>query len=202
MTQRILSAALIALLSLPAWAQTFPGRSETPITDDADLLSPVAEAELAEKLIALKQDWSVDVAVVTLLSGGLYTAGEDVDAYGDRLAADWDLDGPTEGRSVLLLVIAEDRDLYLRAGPGLSGTFDDAARQAVLDDAILPAFRDGDMAEGIEPGSRRSSPGSAARTRFRPTPRPTRCRTRRPWPWQTRPPGPPHPRTRAVATAC
>ena len=148
---RLAALLLAASLALPAFAQTFPSRSETPITDDADLLGPVAEAELAEKLIALRQDWSVDVAVVTLLSGALYTAGEDVDDYGEMLAESWELDAANDGRTVLLLVIAEDRDLYLRAGPGLE-SFDAAARQAVLDETILPAFREDRMADGLEAG--------------------------------------------------
>ena len=149
--RRLPALLLAATLALPAFAQTFPSRSETPITDDADLLGPVAEAELAEKLIALRQDWSVDVAVVTLLSGALYTAGEEIGDYAEMLAGNWELDAANDGRNVMLLVISGDRDVHLRAGPGLS-EFDAEARQAVLDEAILPAFREDRMADGLEAG--------------------------------------------------
>ena len=149
--RRLPALLLAATLALPAFAQTFPSRSETPITDDADLIGPVAEAELAERLIALRQDWSVEVAVVTLLSGALYTAGEEIGDYAEMLAESWELDAATEGRSVMLLVISEDRDVHLRAGPGLP-EFDAEARQAVLDEAILPAFREDRMADGLEAG--------------------------------------------------
>ncbi|GGL75009.1 TPM domain-containing protein [Wenxinia marina] len=146
----ILTVAAI-FAALPALAQVYPTRGETPITDDADLLTPVQEAELAERLIAVRQEENAEVVVVTLLNSGLYTMGEEVSDYAQMLAGEWALGDQTEGRWAMLLVISEDRDLAIRLGPAFADLSEEA--QGIIDDEVVPAFQDGEFAQGITAGA-------------------------------------------------
>lgn len=147
------------LLSLTAFlfsatlgiAQTFPTESETPITDDSDVLDPVAEAELAERITAAEQSGNADIAVVTILSHAFYTAGEEVGDYADMLAAEWDLGATTQDRWVMILLITEDRDLTIRTGPAF-GDQEEVA-QAIITDTMVPALQDGNFATALGNGA-------------------------------------------------
>ncbi len=143
--------AVLFLLPQLAFAQTYPSRSETPVTDDAELIGPVAEAELAQRLTTLSQDNGAEVAVVTLPTTALYTGGDDLDVYARGLMADWALGDTVGGRGILLLVFAEDRELRIEVGPGFGAEAQTAAA-AIVQDTLVPAFRDDDFAGGIRDG--------------------------------------------------
>ena len=145
------AVALFLLLPTLSAAQTYPTRSETAVTDDAGLIDPVAEAELATRLTQLGQDNDAELAVVTLPSMALYTAGEDIDVYARNLVEAWSLGGTTSDRGVLLLVFAEDRELRIELGAGFGAEAQGAAR-SIVEDTITPEFREDDYAGGIAAG--------------------------------------------------
>lgn len=145
------AAFALGLTASMSLAQTYPSQSETPVTDDADLLPAVAEAELASRLVALEQQSNTDLAVVTLLSMALYTGGDDLDVYARNLMADWDMGAATNGRRVLVLVFKDDREMHVE----INGDFSEAAiaaGTATVDDTFLPAFRQDEYPGGIAAG--------------------------------------------------
>ena len=150
----IKSFTLAALLSLAApttFAQTYPSRGETPVTDDAEVIEPVDEARLAERIVELEQQSNSDIAVVTLPATSLYTMGDDLDVYAQGLMEEWSLGDTTGGRSVLLLVFRDDRELRLE----VTGDFPvdlDAVSAGIIDATILPRFREDAFGTGISEG--------------------------------------------------
>jgi uncharacterized protein len=147
-----LLALLCALLFLtgPALAQVFPTRGDTPVTDDADMIPPVAEAELAGRLVAARQDHGVEIAVVTLISSALYTGGEEIGDYARLLTEEWMLGSTTDDKAVMLLVLRDDRDLHLWVSGGMGDQ--SAVTDAIVANVILPAFRQDDYVGGITAG--------------------------------------------------
>lgn len=146
----VFSASVVAFSS-GAFAQTYPSQSETPITDDAEILEPVEEAKLAERVVQLEQEHNADIAVVTLPATTYYTAGDDLDVYAAGLIEDWELGATTGDRSILLLVFRDDRELRLEVGEGIS-TEAAAESAGVVADEIVPRFRDDDFGGGISLG--------------------------------------------------
>lgn len=148
---RLLIALALAAAATTATAQTYPSQSETPVTDDAELLNPVQEAELAERIVTLEQESGSDIAVVTLPATQFYTMGDDLDVYASGLAEAWDLGATVGGRSVLLLVFRDDRELHLGIGTGFEAERV-AEAEGIVADVILPAFREDDYPRGISAG--------------------------------------------------
>ena len=75
---------LLASLSLPAQAQTFPKLSGR-VVDAANLLDPVQEAALTQKLEALETQSGRQLVVATLPS----LEGRTIEDYGYQLGRDW-----------------------------------------------------------------------------------------------------------------
>lgn len=143
--------AAFGLSAASATAQTYPSQSETPITDDAELLSPVQEAELAERIVELEQETDSDIAVVTLPATQFYTMGDDIDVYAQGLIEDWDMAGPSANRYVLLLIFRDDRELAIEIG-GSYGIEGSVVAATIIQEAITPAFREDDYPAGIRAG--------------------------------------------------
>jgi len=144
-------AAGLVLAAQTAFAQTYPSRGETPVTDDAEVLAPVDEARLSERVVALEQETGTDIAVVTLPATALYTMGDDLDIYAQGLMEEWNLGDTTGGRSVLLLVFRDDRELRLE----VRGDFPvdlGALTAGIVEDTILPRFREDAFGTGISEG--------------------------------------------------
>jgi uncharacterized protein len=145
---RLIAALLLVLTATWAQAQVFPSENGTPIIDDAELLSAEQEQRLVGDLQRIKDQTGAEVWVVTLLSTSLYTGGEEVADYARMLFAELGLTEVPGGKSALLLVFLEDRELRIEVGAAYSA--DTAA--GIVDDLILPQFRDEIYAGGIEAG--------------------------------------------------
>lgn len=148
MLRPLIAAVALFALAGPLAAQVYPSRGETPVTDDAGMIPPVAEAELAERLVALRQTDGVEIAVVTLISAALYTAGEDLDAYARLLSHEWALGDQTDGRAALLIVLRDDREVAIDLGPAY-GPEQTAEAQRIIAEVIAPAFRAENYPDGI-----------------------------------------------------
>ncbi len=148
MSSLIRALFIVFLLPHAGLAQTYPSQSETAVTDDAALIGPVEEAELAQRLTALGQDTGSDIAVVTLPSMAFYTGGDDLDVYARGLMASWALGESVADRAVLLLVFAEDRELRIEVGSGFGPETAEVAADIVTE-ILVPAFRDEAYARGI-----------------------------------------------------
>ncbi|MBM1222297.1 TPM domain-containing protein [Ponticoccus sp. SC2-23] len=147
----LILASAFALAGNCAFSQSYPTQSETPVTDDAEVLDPVDEARLAERVVALEQETRTDIAVVTLPSTALYTMGDDIDVYAQGLIEEWNLGDTTGGRSVMLLVFRDDRELRLEVTGDFPVDIETVAPE-IVQDTILPAFREDDFGAGISMG--------------------------------------------------
>ncbi len=129
-----------ALASAPAKAS---------VADGADILSPEIEAKIAEKLKAVEAKSGHPMAVVTVKSLGGVEAAD----YAAALARKWELGRPGYGDGLLLLVAPNDKQMTLDRGVGLDAALSKQAAQKVIDDTMIPQFKTGNFAGGIEAGA-------------------------------------------------
>lgn len=144
--------ALAVLLALVFWAgaaltQTFPDLSGR-VVDGAGILPPAAEQAIAKKLAAHEKATSNQVVVVTLKS----LEGHDIADYGYRLGRHWGIGQKGRDNGVLLIVAPNERKVRIEVGYGLEGDLPDATAKLIVENDILPRFRDGDMAGGVSAG--------------------------------------------------
>ncbi len=145
---------LLAIIS-PLSAQEFPELTGR-VVDQANLLDPAQEAEIEAKLQALENQSNRQLVVATIPD----LQGYDIADYGYQLGRAWaigqDGDGETEkDNGVILLVAPNDRKVRIEVGYGLEGIMTDALSSTIIQQDILPQFREKNMAAGIINGVNR-----------------------------------------------
>lgn len=153
MTRRLPRLPLAAALLL--WAGFLPAQPLVPVppltgrvVDTTGVLTDGGRADLEARLAALESRKGSQVAVLLVPT----TAPEAIEAYAIRVVEAWQLGRGDVDDGVLLLVALDDRAVRLEVGYGLEGTIPDATANRVIDEYIVPRFRDGDYAGGIQAG--------------------------------------------------
>lgn len=143
-------ALAVLLLALPAFAAapTFP-KLTGRVVDDANILSPATEQALTQKLQALETSTGRQVVVATLPS----LQGYEIEDYGYQLGRAWGIGSEKNDDGALLIVAPNERKVRIEVGYGLEPVLTDALSSVIIQTAILPKFRDGDMEAGIVAGA-------------------------------------------------
>ncbi len=139
---------LLVLLGGPAAAQDFP-KLTGRVVDNADLLTPGDEAALTQKLEALETASSRQLVVATVPD----LQGYPVEDYGYRLGRSWGLGQEGANNGAILLVARDDRKVRIEVGYGLEPILTDALSSLIIQNRILPRFRENDYPGGINAGA-------------------------------------------------
>src|SRR5262249_23618538 len=74
--------------------------------------------------------------------------------FGHQLGRKWGIGTENLNNGVLLIVAPNERKVRIEVGTGLEGTLTDALSRIVIENSILPRFKEGDFAGGIKNGVR------------------------------------------------
>lgn len=140
----------LAVFAMPALAATpvFPPLTGR-VVDKANLLTPAVEADLTGKLESLEKSTGRQLVVVTLPDLG----GLEIEDYGYRLGRAWGLGDAKADNGALLIVAPNQRAVRIEVGYGLEPFMTDALSSVIINSAILPKFKAGDMQGGIVAGT-------------------------------------------------
>jgi uncharacterized protein len=119
------------------------------VNDFAGLFEPAKRSELESYLREVKTQTGAEIAVVTLknLDGG------EIDDFANRLFAKWGIGQKEKDNGVLLLTAVEDRKVRIEVGYGLEGALPDAKTGRILDEEVIPFFKQNQYAEGLKHGA-------------------------------------------------
>ena len=146
---RLLLALLLALaMAAPAAAQTFPALTGQ-VVDEAGILPPEVESQLTAKLAALEQQSQRQLVVVTVPS----LQGYEISDYGYRLGRQWGIGTKERNDGAMLLVAPNERKVRIEVGYGLEPVLTDGMSFLIINNAILPRFKAGDLPGGIVAGT-------------------------------------------------
>ena len=145
-----LMALTILLVALPAFAAapTFP-KLTGQVVDDANILSPATEAALTTKLEGLETSSGHQLVVVTLPT----LQGLEIEDYGYQLGRAWGIGDEKTNDGALLIVAPTERKVRIEVGYGLEGVLTDALSSVIIQSAVLPKFKAGDMEGGVVAGT-------------------------------------------------
>lgn len=133
-------------LSAPAYENlTFNGF----IADNAQVISAQNETALNRILLDLQNKTKTDIAVVTLKS----LQQEPIEDVALQIARDYKLGSVNLNNGALILVVPKDREARIEIGYGLEGYITDAKSGRILDDYMIPWFREGNYEKGIIDGT-------------------------------------------------
>ena len=118
------------------------------VVDAAGVLSFAQQQELIAKLSAYEKESSDQIVVATVPS----LNGMDIETYANRLYRAWGIGQKTENNGILLLVAPNERKVRIEVGYGLEGTVTDALSAIIIQNAIIPEFRNGEYGAGVTKG--------------------------------------------------
>ncbi|WP_232476179.1 TPM domain-containing protein [Flavisphingomonas formosensis] len=119
------------------------------VVDEAELLPPAARARLERRLALFERRTRHQLVIVTVRS----LSGQTIETFGVRLGRSWGIGRHDANDGVLLIVAPHERRVRIEVGYGLEKTLDDPTCSRIIAGTILPAFRQGDPARGIETGA-------------------------------------------------
>ncbi|MCJ8323903.1 MAG: TPM domain-containing protein [Rhizobiales bacterium] len=144
-----LSILLIGLFitNTAAAAPDFPPLSGR-VVDEVGIILPATKAAMISKLAELEQQSGIQVVVAVVSSLQDY----EIRDYGYQLGRHWEIGQKDKNNGVLLLVAPNERKVSIEVGYGLEGSLTDATSHQIIQDYILPNFKNGEMSKGIRIG--------------------------------------------------
>ena len=137
---------LFFLLAGPAFAQVSVPELRSPVTDLTNTLTSSQVAALDQKLRAFEQRKGSQVAVLLVPT----TQPEAIEQYSIRVVEQWKLGRRGVDDGVLLLVAKDDRAVRIEVGYGLEGALPDVIADRIVEQVIVPRFRNGQFYDGID----------------------------------------------------
>ena len=138
---------LLLIPSLPASAVDVPPLSAR-VTDLTGTLDAGARSQIESRLAAFENEKGSQVTVLILPT----TQPETIEQYAIRVVDAWKLGRARVDDGVLLIAAMDDRTLRIEVGKGLEGAIPDALAKRIIEETLVPAFREGRFAAGIERG--------------------------------------------------
>lgn len=138
---------VLVAFAFGARALTFPQLTGR-VVDEAGILDQATRTTLAQKLTDFETKTTGQLVVVTLKS----LQGTSIEEYGYQLGRHWGIGQKEKNSGALLIVVPSERKVRIEVGYGLEGQLTDAVSRLIIENAIVPRFRAGDFAGGINRG--------------------------------------------------
>ena len=139
---------MLAACARPGAALDVAERPDAPVLDEADIFVPAAEAALDKDLTNYWRTSGVSLVLVTDAS----LDGESIEHVAYRTFEDLGIGDETRDCGLLVLVAPEEKMVRIEVGSGLENDISDVEAKRIIDNAMLPLYRTGDLAAGTLAG--------------------------------------------------
>lgn len=149
---KIKTCFLFLLWGLVSWAQfEIPEKpaEETSVYDYISLLNTVEKSSLEQKLIRYADSTSTQIVVAIIFS----TEGENINFLGANWAQEWGIGQADKDNGVFILLARDDRRIGINTGYGVEEFLTDALSKRIIENVIIPEFRNGDYYSGLDKGA-------------------------------------------------
>jgi uncharacterized protein len=139
---------LACFFSLAVMGQQVLPKPNPPklVNDAAQVLSPEQVEILEQKLVALDDSTSNQIAVVLIKSLGDYG----IEEYAVKLFREWGIGNKKTNNGVLIIAAIDDRKVRIEVGYGLEGAIPDVIASSIIRNDITPNFKEGNYYRGID----------------------------------------------------
>ena len=120
------------------------------INDEAQIFSKNEKAELLSLMQNYEQNSTTQIAIVTLKS----LENKSIEYISLEVARGYKLGQKQSSNGVLLIIAPNERKVRIEVGYGLEGVLTDAISSQIINDVIVPKFKQGDMGGGVIDGIR------------------------------------------------
>jgi len=148
---RLLAAALLACWWAIAAAQVPEPKLSARVTDLTGTLSAEQRQALETRLQEFEASKVAQIAVLLVPT----TQPEPIEQYARRVLDEWKLGRKGVDDGALLLIAMKDRKLRIEVQYGLEGVLPDATAKRIIDETVVPRFKQQDVYGGISAGVER-----------------------------------------------
>ena len=134
-------------ISGAVFAAQIPKSPNPPMlmNDLASILSVAMREEIENKLVQISNDIGVQFAVLTMPDiEGFY-----IEQFALKVFEEWGIGNKGIDDGILLVVAMASREMRIEVGYGLEGDLTDAYCGRIIDEILIPAFRNEDYGKGI-----------------------------------------------------
>lgn len=154
--ERLLKSVLLFLFVISVsfssgWAQ-IPDPPDPPrlVNDYANLLSPSEEKNLEHQLVLYNDSTSTQIVIVTVRELGNY----DISEFSYELGDKWGVGQDGKDNGIVITLSEQDRKVFIATGWGIEGYLTDVEARRIIDQYMIPNFRQGNYYMGFKEGSR------------------------------------------------
>ncbi|BBL99982.1 YgcG family protein [Microbulbifer sp. GL-2] len=141
-------AIAASLLTMLLWADIKLPILTGRVMDREELLSADERYQLTEQIQQYESDSSNQLVVAILPD----LQGITIEEYANLLAREWKLGHKDKNNGILFLIAPNERKIRIEVGYGLEGALTDALASNIIQTKVLPKFRVGNFADGVEAG--------------------------------------------------
>ncbi|GAB3925168.1 TPM domain-containing protein [Mucilaginibacter myungsuensis] len=146
MLKKLIFCLGLLLCSVIGFAQEFPPKSNTLVTDFTNTLTQDQKQQLENKLVAFDDSTTTQIAVVIMKS----TGGYDINEYAALLGRKWGVGSKDKNNGIIVLVAKDDRKVAIQTGYGAEGAVPDGVTHDIIYNDILPQFKADDYYAGLD----------------------------------------------------
>jgi uncharacterized protein len=147
MRPAVLALALSLVPALAAAAFTPPPRPDRYVTDLAGVMDEARRKALNERLAQFERETSNQVLVYV---DRKLPADVPLEEFANKSFRAWKVGQKDKDNGVVFFAFVDDRKMRIEVGYGLEGAIPDARAKQITSGVVVPAFKKGDYAGGVE----------------------------------------------------
>jgi uncharacterized protein len=144
--RRLTFAAVLLFFAVTALAQVAVPKLSARVTDLTDTLTQEQRKTLEDRLAAFEARKGSQLAVLLVPT----TQPEPIEQFGIRVGEQWKIGRKGIDDGAILIAAMKDRAVRIEVGYGLEGVLPDAVAKRIVEEYIVPRFKQGDFYGGID----------------------------------------------------
>src|ERR1700683_3710819 len=139
---------LLIFTCLFTTAQNIPAPPNPPrlVNDFAHVMTSDQIEQLESKLVAYDDSTSIQIAVITVPSTGDYA----IEDYALKILRDWKVGNKKTNNGIVILAAINDHKVYIATGYGMEGSVPDLTAKEIVENEIVPSFKQADYFRGFD----------------------------------------------------
>jgi uncharacterized protein len=139
---------VLAFIAIDAYADASIPPLTARVVDETGTLSSEQRSSLEATLKDFESRKGAQIAVLIVPT----TQPETIEQYSIRVVEQWKLGRKKVDDGAMLIVAKNDRTLRIEVGYGLEGALNDATSNRIIEETIVPRFKQGDFYGGVKAG--------------------------------------------------
>jgi uncharacterized protein len=142
-----LLALLFILSGIFCVAQNIPQKPNPQrlVNDFAHAMTAYQINALEQKLVSYDDTSSIQIAVVTVPTTGDYA----IEDYALKILRDWGVGNKKTNNGIVILAAINDHKVYIATGYGMEGSVPDITAKEIVENDIVPNFKNNDFYGGF-----------------------------------------------------